>query len=113
MKLLIHRSDLEHAQHLKVNNPILFALQNVTKTLWRPLECGTLEEAIPPFRRCELPAEAVQLLREYFRTGKLLPIELELEVAENTLMSTISEATVSSADPSAPSGAGAIIFKAV
>jgi hypothetical protein len=107
MKLHIRCSDLEQAKRFKATNPILFAVQNVTKTLWRMLDGGVLVEAIPPYRRCQLPAKALTWHQEYLRTGQIgsfdiEPLEIELEVADSTNDTSAETAPAASASNHQP-----------
>lgn len=82
LRLCVTESDISSAEKLKIRNPILFALQCVTGTLWRVQSEGVLQEAMAPYRVCTLSTDALVCWQEYSQTGRMAPCEIELTFSD-------------------------------
>jgi hypothetical protein len=88
VKIVFSLDTIREAEYFKISDPILFALQRATGTLWRISNEGYARETIAPYRHFRLPLE-VQLWRdEYLASGNsentTMPLNFELEFQETT-----------------------------
>lgn len=82
LKLCVTSQDHYWSERSGLRNPILCALQRETRTLWRIYEDGFALEAMPPYRACQLPPEAVEEWRRWLVTGEMEAPEWEIELVD-------------------------------
>lgn len=81
--LIITKEDHFWSERSGLRNPILCALQRHTKTLWRLYEDGLALEAMPPYRACQLPDDAVHKWQQWQVTGELDSPGWEVELVSS------------------------------
>lgn len=79
LKLTTTKEDINKSIRFKVCNPILYALQRTTGTLWRMYDDGLLVEVMEPFRAYQLPLEALKQYEAFEAGADITPFECELE----------------------------------
>jgi hypothetical protein len=83
LNLIVTNDDHYWSERSGLRNPILCALQRHTKTLWRLYNDGLALEAMPPYRACQLPDDAVKKWQQWQITGELPDPEWEVELVAN------------------------------
>jgi hypothetical protein len=83
LKISITAHDVSESEWFRINNPILFVLQNTTGTLWQMRDDGSVIEAMAPYRSGQLSTEPRTRWQHYLTTGQMPPFEFDLELHES------------------------------
>lgn len=90
LKISVTVGDVGQAEKFKISNPILYALQCLTGTLWQMLDDGTVREVMAPFRSGQLTDEPLRSWQRYLSSHEMEPFEFDLELQESLLQTANS-----------------------
>ncbi|MBV9468168.1 MAG: hypothetical protein JOZ57_02850 [Abitibacteriaceae bacterium] len=76
----VTQSDIDNCRRWKMNDPILFVLQQETGTLWKMTAGGVAIEIMQPYRTVVLSRQALEQWHAYRETGCMTPFEFTAEV---------------------------------